>query len=272
MTLIKLSPLRLLAAIALLMLPLSFAVAAGGASDANADELIEKMEEDVDFLRKQLDKAFKVLEDVKGQGQFERAQKIDNAIKAMKGLVRLAETSLAQAKEAAKKGNLSKTKKKANTVKVTVDKMKELMVEVRTGGVRGKITAIGEEAEVEVEAEAGEAFAEVTGPAYGRDGSPITRGQGASGGDASFNPSSGSGTDSSGQSTFTDTANVPTVESATSSSGGTKPPQKPISPKEDGYIDPETGEVDEERLEEDTKEAEKKVEEVFDPKPVSPAI
>ena len=269
MTIFKLTPLRILAVSALLLLPLSIAIGAEGSSDGSADELIEKMEEDVDFLRKQLDKAFKVLEDVKGQGQFERAQKIDNAIKAMKGLVRLAETSLSQCKDAAKKGNTGKCKKKANTVKVTVDKMKELMVEVRTGGVRGKITAIGEEAEVEVEAEAGEAFAEMTGPAYGRDGSPITRGRGASGGDSSFNPSSGTGSDSSGETTFTDTANVPTVESAASSSGGTKPPQRPVAPAD--YTD-ENGNVDQEALDNATKDAEKKVEETFDPKPVSPAI
>jgi hypothetical protein len=237
MTLKKISPLRLLALAALLVLPLSVAIGAEGDTSASADELIEKMETDVDFLRKQLDKAFKVLEDVKGQGQFERAQKIDNSIKAMKGLVRLAETSLSQCKDAAKKGNTGKCKKKANTVKVTVDKMKELMVEVRTGGVRGKITAIGEEAEVEVEAEAGEAFAEMTGPAYGRDGSPITRGRGASGGDSTFNPSSGTGSESSGETSFTDAANIPAVESAAATSGGTKPPTRPLA--RDDYDSPE---------------------------------
>jgi hypothetical protein len=155
------------------------------AADAGAKKsdagLVKEMKSWLNTMRSQLEDAFKVLEESKAAKSFQRIELIQEAITAMKGLVRLAEQNLLGGQEAAAKGDRKTVEQTWLTVKVAAAKMKELLVQVRTEG-KGVGAQAVEEGESQLQVTSQTAALTVGGQTlgsdYGDDGAPAESSQG----------------------------------------------------------------------------------------------
>ena len=158
--------------------PVFAADAAGKKSDAG---LLKEMKVWTGTMRSQLEDAFKVLEESKAARSFQRIELIQEAITAMKGLVRLAEQNLLAGQEAAAKGDRQTLEQTWLTVKVAAAKMKELLVQVRTEGKGVGAQAVEEgESQVQVTSQTAALTvgSQTLGSDYGDDGAPAESSQG----------------------------------------------------------------------------------------------
>lgn len=177
--------------VALCVLAMCFAVAApepgspvfaADAADKKSDAgLLKEMKVWTGTMRSQLEDAFKVLEESKAARSFQRIELIQEAITAMKGLVRLAEQNLLAGQEAAAKGDRKTLEQTWLTVKVAAAKMKELLVQVRTEGKGVGAQAVEEgESQVQVTSQTAALTvgSQTLGSDYGDDGAPAESSQG----------------------------------------------------------------------------------------------
>ena len=161
--------------------PVSTAIAAENAGKKSDAGLLKEMKVWTNTMRSQLEDAFKVLEESKAARSFQRIELIQEAITAMKGLVRLAEQNLLAGQEATVKGDRKTLEQTWLTVKVAAAKMKELLVQVRTEGKGVGAQAVEEgESQVQVTSQTAALTvgSQTLGSDYGDDGSPAESSQG----------------------------------------------------------------------------------------------
>lgn len=163
------------------LVPVSTATAAENAGKKSDAGLLKEMKVWTSTMRSQLEDAFKVLEESKAARSFQRIELIQEAITAMKGLVRLAEQNLLAGQEATVKGDRKTLEQTWLTVKVAAAKMKELLVQVRTEGKGVGAQAVEEgESQVQVTSQTAALTvgSQTLGSDYGDDGAPSESSQG----------------------------------------------------------------------------------------------
>ena len=179
---LKPSMLGLVLCLAFMMVaPVTAAHASEEAEKKSDAGLLKEMKLWTNTMRTQLEDAFKVLEESKAARSFQRIELIQEAITAMKGLVRLAEQNLVAGQEATIKGDRKTLEQTWLTVKVAAAKMKELLVQVRTEGKGVGAQAVEEgESQVQITSQTAALTqgSQTLGADYGDDGAVAESSQG----------------------------------------------------------------------------------------------
>jgi hypothetical protein len=144
------------AATIIVALPL-WAPAQGPASDPakmTTEQMVKAGGEMVQAMEDQLSKAFKLLEESITSGDVAATQARNEAITAMKGLVKLSEENFLTLQQRAAEGDKERVEHEYVKISIAAAKVQELFAQVQTaGGIQVDIEATGVETSLDIESD-----------------------------------------------------------------------------------------------------------------------
>ncbi|MGM0574834.1 MAG: hypothetical protein ACQEXJ_03765 [Myxococcota bacterium] len=121
-------------------------------SRMSPDEIVDSAQEMVREMEEKLSKSFKLLEESMSAGDVGTTQARNEAITAMKGLVKLSEENLMTMQQAAAEGDRERIEHEYVKISIAAAKVEELFAQVRTaGGIQVDLEAPGVERTLSIE-------------------------------------------------------------------------------------------------------------------------